>query len=107
MNDISAILAKIQEDARQYGETVAAAAREKFSGLDRKIPVKIQPRQGRLPALEQKADPALRRARRLLQQGPDHLGGHAPIAWDGPVAGLVGVKAVGTAQIAGAGGRLD
>ena len=28
MNDISAILQKIQEDARQYGENAAAAARE-------------------------------------------------------------------------------
>ena len=33
MNDISAILAKIQEDARQYGESVAAAAKEKAQAI--------------------------------------------------------------------------
>ena len=33
MNDISAILAKIQEDARQYGEAAAAAAREKADAI--------------------------------------------------------------------------
>lgn len=33
MNDISAILAKIQEDARQYGEAAAAAAREKAQAI--------------------------------------------------------------------------
>lgn len=33
MNDISVILAKIQEDARQYGETAAAAAREKAEAI--------------------------------------------------------------------------
>ena len=33
MNDISAILQKIQEDARQYGEAAAAAAREKAGAI--------------------------------------------------------------------------
>lgn len=33
MNDISAILQKIQEDARQYGENAAAAAREKAEAI--------------------------------------------------------------------------
>jgi V/A-type H+-transporting ATPase subunit E len=33
MNDISAILASIQEDARQYGEAAAAAAREKAEAI--------------------------------------------------------------------------
>lgn len=33
MNDISAILAKIQEDARQYGEAAAAAAQEKANAI--------------------------------------------------------------------------
>lgn len=33
MNDISAILQKIQEDARQYSETTAAAAREKAEAI--------------------------------------------------------------------------
>ena len=33
MNDISAILQKIQEDARQYGEAAAAAAREKAEAI--------------------------------------------------------------------------
>ena len=33
MNDISAILQKIREDARQYGENAAAAAREKAEAI--------------------------------------------------------------------------
>ena len=33
MNDISAILQKIQEDARQYGEAATAAAREKAGAI--------------------------------------------------------------------------
>ena len=71
-----------------------------------KVPEEVQPRQGGLSPLKQKGDRALRRPHRLFNQGMAHLTGHQAVVGDGADAGLVGVEAVGAAQIAAAGGRL-
>lgn len=63
MNDISAILAKIQEDARQYGETVAAAAREKAAAIAESSRQEAQAETGRiLEAARRQSEAILQRA---------------------------------------------
>lgn len=63
MNDISAILAKIQEDARQYGETAAAAAKEKAEAIYESSRQEAQGETARLlEAAKRQADAILQRA---------------------------------------------
>lgn len=63
MNDISAILQKIQEDARQYGETAAAAAREKAEAIKESSRREAQAETARiLEAAKRQADAILQRA---------------------------------------------
>lgn len=63
MNDISAILAKIQEDARQYGEAAAAAAQEKASAITESVRQEAQAETDRiLEAAKHQAEAIRQRA---------------------------------------------
>ena len=63
MNDISAILASIQEDARQYGEAAAAAAREKAEAITESYSQEAQAETARvLEAAKHQAEAVRQRA---------------------------------------------
>ena len=72
-----------------------------------KIPEKSQPCQGGLTALEQEGDGPLCYPSRLFNERAAHLIGHQAVVGHSPSPGLIGVKAVCAAQIAGAGGGLQ
>ena len=71
------------------------------------VPKEIQPRQSGLAPLEQEGDRALGRLRRLLDQGVAHRFRHPAVVGNRADLCLVGIKAIGAAQVAAAGSGLQ